>query len=92
MGVKVSFLNERAPQTEQAPRARLLVPKTAVRSDNGTDVVFVVHDDRAERRAVRVGAADGDRVEVISGLNSGERVVVDGPATLADGARVKERS
>ena len=93
MGVKVSFLNERAPQSEQAaPRARLLVPKTAVRSDNGTSVVFVVRGERAERRAVRVGAADGERVEVISGINAGERVVVEGPATLADGARVKERS
>lgn len=93
MGVKVSFLNERAPQGEQAaPRARLLVPKTAVRNDNGTSIVFVVREDRAERRAVRVGAADGERVEVISGINAGERVVVDGPATLVDGARVKERS
>jgi RND family efflux transporter MFP subunit len=93
MGVKVSFLNERAAQPEQAtPRARLLVPKTAVRSDNGTSIVFVVRDERVERRAVRVGAADGDRVEVISGINAGERVVVDGPPTLADGARVKERS
>jgi RND family efflux transporter MFP subunit len=93
MGVKVSFLNERAPQGEQAaPRARLLVPKTAIRSDNGTSILFVVREDRAERRAVRVGAADGERVEVISGINAGERVVVDGPATLVDGARVKERS
>ena len=93
MGVKVSFLTERAPQAEHvAPRARLLVPKTALRSENGTSIVFVVREERAERRAVRVGAADGDRVEVISGINAGERVVVDGPATLADGARVKERS
>jgi RND family efflux transporter MFP subunit len=93
MGVKVSFLNERAPEAEQAaPRARFLVPKTAVRSDNGASIVFVVRDDRAERRAVRVGAADGERVEVTSGINAGERVVVDGPATLVDGARVKERS
>ena len=93
MGVKVSFLNERAPKAEQAaPRARLVVPKAAVRTENGTSVVFVVRDDRAERRAVRVGAADGDRIEVVSGINAGERVVVDGPATLADGARVKERS
>ena len=93
MGVKVSFLNERAPVTQEArPRARLLVPKTAVRTENGTSLVFVVREDRLERRAVRVGAADGDRVEVISGINAGERVVVDGPPTLVDGARVKERS
>jgi RND family efflux transporter MFP subunit len=93
MGVKVSFLSERAPEADQAkPRARLLVPKAAVRSDAGASIVFVVRDDRAERRAVRVGAADGERVEVISGVNAGERVVIDGPASLADGARVKERS
>jgi RND family efflux transporter MFP subunit len=92
MGVKVSFLNERAPQSEEAPRARLLVPKTAIRTDNGASIVFVVRDDTIERRAVRVGAADGERVEVISGINAGERVVVDGPATLTDGALVKERS
>jgi multidrug efflux system membrane fusion protein len=54
--------------------------------------VFVVREDTVERRAVRVGAADGERVEVLSGINAGERVVVDGPPTLADGARVKERS
>jgi multidrug efflux pump subunit AcrA (membrane-fusion protein) len=38
-----------------------------------------------------VGAAQGDQVEVVSGLNSGERVVVDGHDSLTDGTRVKER-
>jgi hypothetical protein len=28
---------------------------------------------------------------VLSGLSAGDKVVIDGPATLADGARVKER-
>ena len=93
MGIKVSFLNERAAQPEPAaaPRARLLVPKAAVRTQNGSTVLFVVRDDRVERRAVRVGAEDGGRVEIVSGISAGERIVVDGPATLADGARVKER-
>ena len=93
MGIKVSFLNERAAQPEPAaaPRARLLVPKAAVRAQNGATVLFVVHDDRVERRAVRVGAEEGGRVEIVSGISAGERIVVDGPATLEDGARVKER-
>ena len=58
MGVKVSFLQERAPggSRERAERPRLLVPKNAVRTDNGQQVVFVVRDDRVERRAVKVGA------------------------------------
>ena len=34
---------------------------------------------------------DGDQVEIVSGLTAGERIVVDGVATLTDGARVRER-
>ena len=93
MGVKVSFLSEAAPvqsAAEQA-RARVLVPKAAIRTVDGTSVVFVVRGDRAERRAVKPGGNDGDLIEVISGLNAGDRVVTEGVATLTDGARVKER-
>jgi HlyD family secretion protein len=87
MGVKVSFLAEETPQvTATAPR--LLVPKAAVRKIDGADVVFVVKEDVAERRAVTVGLTEGDQVEIASGLQLGERVVVEGPPTLADGARV----
>ncbi len=93
MGVKVSFLSE-APEPVVAGAAaqpRLLVPKGAVRTVDGTAIVFVVRGERAERRAVKTGANDGDLVEVVSGLSAGDRVVTDGAATLADGARVKER-
>ncbi len=87
MGVKVSFLADAAPQvTATAPR--LLVPKTALRKIDGADVVFVVKEDVAERRAVTVGLTEGDQVEIASGLQAGERVIVEGPPTLADGARV----
>jgi HlyD family secretion protein len=94
MGVKVAFHGpEEAGAAEsaagQAPRARLLVPKAAVRQLEGRDVVFVLKENRVERRAVRVGTADGDRVEIVSGVNAGERVVVDAPPDLADGSRVR---
>jgi hypothetical protein len=93
MGIKVSFLNERAAAApgDAPPRARLLVPKAAVRAQNGASVIFVVHGDRAERRAVKVGVEDKGQIEVVSGINAGDRVVVEGPPTLEDGARVKER-
>jgi HlyD family secretion protein len=92
MGVKTSFLEEQAPgQTDEPVKARLFVPKTAVRSESGQSIVFVVREDRVERRAVKVGSAQGDQVEVVSGLNSGDRVVVEGHDSLADGTRVKER-
>jgi multidrug efflux pump subunit AcrA (membrane-fusion protein) len=89
MGVKVSFLNERPAAETTAPRARLVVPSSAVRTADGRSIVFVVQDDRVERRAIGAGPPLGDQVEVLSGLSAGERVVVDGPATLKDGDKVK---
>jgi len=89
MGVKVSFLNERPADTGAAQRPRLLVPKTAVRTADGRSIVFVMHDDRVERRAISVGSTMGNDTEVLSGVNSGDRVVVEGPQTLKDGDKVK---
>ena len=93
MGVKVAFYEERAPVENAAPRSRLLIPKAAVRSIGGANVVFVLHDRKVERRAVKPGAADGDQVEIVSGLTAGEQVVVEGPPTMNDGDQVtvKER-
>ncbi len=90
MGVKVSFLREpEATGSAQAAAPRAIVPKAAVRTVDGGTVVFVVRDDRAERRAITVGLENGDQVEVVSGVTAGERVVVDGPQTLKDGDKVK---
>jgi RND family efflux transporter MFP subunit len=91
MGVKVTFLAERPAERGDEARARLVVPKAAVRSPEGVPVVFLVRDGQVERRAVRVGGDEGDQMEIVAGLDAGDRVVVDGPATLTDGARVKER-
>jgi HlyD family secretion protein len=90
MGVKVSFLREpEATGSAQGAAPRAIVPKAAVRTVDGRTVVFVVRDDRAERRAITVGLENGDQVEVVSGVTAGERVVVDGPQTLKDGDKVK---
>jgi RND family efflux transporter MFP subunit len=88
MGVKVRFLAERAQAVDPAARARLLVPQAAVQQTGGPAVVFVLRGEAVERRAISIGAAEGDRVEVLSGLADGDRVVIDAPASLTDGARV----
>jgi HlyD family secretion protein len=90
MGVKVTFLRE---SEDAAPAARpvTLVPKGAIKTDGKQSYVFVVVNDRVDRRAITTGGADGDRVEVIGGLNAGERVVVSPPAELSAGALVETR-
>jgi HlyD family secretion protein len=90
MGVKVSFLREEDPApAAAATAARFEVPKTAVRTVDGRTIVFVLREDRVERRAVRTGNEDGDALEVLSGVTAGERVVIEGPPTLQDGDRVR---
>ena len=93
MTAKVSFLQE-AQQSQKAPHVhpRLLVPRRAVRSNDGQNVVFVVHHGQAERRVVGLGTDDGDQVEIHSGLSSGERIVIEGPNDLTHNARVQEDS
>jgi len=89
MGVKVAFLRDEPAAGQPAPRPGVMVPKAAVRSLDGRSIVFVVKEDRVERRAVSVGLDDKDQIEVTSGVTAGERVVVDGPPTLKDGDKVK---
>jgi RND family efflux transporter MFP subunit len=88
MGVKVRFLREEGAASAGPSQPVMLVPKAAVRTAGAESVVFVVRGAVVEERAVRVGGADGDRVEVLSGLQSGDRVVAPIPEGLADGAAV----
>jgi RND family efflux transporter MFP subunit len=90
MGVKVAFLDEAGGKDGGAP-AQALVPRAAIRNDGAHQIVFVMKDGTLERRAVRTGAARGDDVEVLAGINAGETVVVGGPADLRDGERAKVR-
>jgi RND family efflux transporter MFP subunit len=68
----------------------VLLPQAAVRQQDGRDIVMVVRDGRVERRAVSVVNSHAGESEVGAGLAGGERVVVEGPPDLADGAAVKE--
>ena len=87
MGVKVAF--QGAGEGAVASRS-ILVPKAAVRQRDGRDVVWITRDGRVERRAVTVGAKNGNEVTIVAGLSGGEQVVIEGPADLAEGARVSE--
>jgi HlyD family secretion protein len=88
MGVKVAFLGEEKSAGAAAAKPVVTIPRAALRKDGDRDVVFVIQGNRAERRAVGVAAGAGDEAVVTSGLAAGERVVVEGPADLKDGASI----
>jgi len=87
MGVKVAF-RETAGPTSTAHA--VVVPKVAVREQNGRKVVLVVENGRAERRAVTLGSSDSDEATISSGLSGGEKVALDWPENLPDHSPVKE--
>jgi RND family efflux transporter MFP subunit len=94
MGVKVTFLRNADPglpaATTQAQPVTL-VPKAAVRADGEQSYAFVVTGETVERRAIRTGGTDGDRLEVVAGLRPGETVVVAPPAELSGGAKIQAK-
>jgi len=87
MSVKVAFHDYGGT----AAGTRVIIPKNAVLSRDGRDVVFVVQHGRAERRAVTVTDTQGDDSVLSAGVAAGEKVVVGAPANLQDGAAVKEK-
>jgi RND family efflux transporter MFP subunit len=86
MGVKVAFITD---QPASAAATLVEVPRAAVRREGETDIVFVVKEGKAERRAVKVMNAEGDNARLSSGIADGEEVIVEGPADLKDGDAIR---
>lgn len=62
--------------------ARVRVPKTALQTHEGETVVFVATDEGFVPRPVRTGSSNGDFVEIVDGLQKGERYAQTGAFTL----------
>jgi RND family efflux transporter MFP subunit len=67
----------------------LLVPKGAVIAEDAESAVFVVQDSTAYRKVVKTGYVNGVNIEVLEGLNAGEKIVTTGQGSLKDSARVE---
>jgi RND family efflux transporter MFP subunit len=94
MGVKVTFLRDTGDEggaSKPSVQPVTLVPAAALTVEGDQTYAFVVAGNTVDRRAVKTGGADGDRVEVVAGLRAGDRVVVSPPPTLASGMAVMEK-
>ncbi|MEW6305627.1 MAG: efflux RND transporter periplasmic adaptor subunit [Verrucomicrobiota bacterium] len=67
----------------------LLVPAEALVSEKKKSYLFALRDGKAVRLPVRVGFDDGVRAEILEGVSPGERVIVAGKQSLADGQPVQ---
>jgi multidrug efflux system membrane fusion protein len=67
----------------------VIVPTSAVLNGSMGQFVYVVKpDDTVTVRPVKVGPVDGERTSIKSGLQVGERVVIDGSDRLKEGAKI----
>jgi RND family efflux transporter MFP subunit len=89
MAVKVAFHDSGAAAA--AVGRQVLVPKGAVQNVDGRDIVWVVQNGRAERRAVTVSEVQGEDAVLSAGVSAGEKVIDEPLPDLKDGAAVKEK-
>lgn len=72
-------------------REAIVIPRSALRERGQLQGVFVLDQDHtASWRLVKAGKSYADRIEILSGLAVGERLVVDGSAQVTDGGRIAE--
>lgn len=96
MSVKVNFREAAGTKPTTAGDApttaarELAVPAAAVFEEGERDVIFVIKDNKAERRAVTVTSRTGDQAILSAGVAPGERVALEKPAGLSDGVAVKD--
>lgn len=89
MGIKVTFLGNEPEKKAGAAAPAATVPSDALRDENGKKIVFLVKEEKLERRAITVGNINGGNAEILAGLAEGDRVVVKGPSDLHDGEAVQ---
>jgi HlyD family secretion protein len=86
MNSSVAFVSDQRPGAPQG-RPSVYVPPSAVRDG----AVFVLAGGRAVRRTVRTAGSNSQGVRVEEGLIGGEDVIVNPPADLKQGARVRSK-
>jgi HlyD family secretion protein len=67
----------------------LVVPRAAVREDNGQRYVFVFQGNTVRRRDISVGVASASKYEVLSGLTTADRIAEPADLELMDGMEVR---
>jgi RND family efflux transporter MFP subunit len=87
MSAMVAFLSKRVPESQRKPKTA--VGQDVIATRGGKKVVFLLRGDHVVETPVVTGGTIGDFVEIISGVKSGDKVVVRPPEKLKDGSKVK---
>lgn len=89
MSAKVSFFTEPIDTSVVNQKPILVIPGTSVRNENGKSYVFKISNDKAVMTEIVIGQKLGSYVEVLSGLQSGQKVISTLDEKIKDGIDVK---
>jgi HlyD family secretion protein len=81
--VQVSMLAQTLPDALVIPAAALLIAQ-----DGGASVMLASPDGRAHQKSVQVGIRQADQIQILEGLETGEKIVASGAYGLPDNARI----
>lgn len=87
MSAKVAFLKREVTKKEQKPVKA--VPVSTIAKSRGQDVVYVVVENRAMEKKIETGRRLDSMVEILSGIETGDRVVLSPHGKIRDGKKVK---
>ena len=91
MSAKVTFLNAQASPEMMTGAKKIVVPPTAVVTRGEMKVAFVVRGGSVVETPITTGNVIGTTLEVVSGLNAGDRVVLSPPADMKTGTQIKPK-
>lgn len=89
MSAKVSFFTEPIDTSISNQKPMLVIPASSVRNENGKSYVFTVSDDKALKNEIVIGQKLGSYVEVLSGLQSGQKIISTLDEKIKNGVDVK---
>lgn len=90
MNATVKFLANDTPKTDKGPTG-VFVPSTAMRDVDGKKLVYIAFNGKAVAREIHIVSQRSDGA-LVSGLVGGENVIINAPATLKDGDKIKIKS
>jgi len=90
MSASVSFLQNDRTQAELQETPKVWVPSSAIVSDGGEAHVVIVDSKKTTRlRKVVVGKTHEGRVEIVSGLTEGDKIIIKDPGSYKDNQTVR---
>lgn len=87
MSAKVSFLSRELKKEEKD--ALLVINKNAIVREGDKTKVYVIKDEKVYLKEISIGKEIDDNVEILGGLQYGDKIVLNPPKGLKDGSKIK---